>query len=154
MRQIVTLACATLALIAAPPGRAQAQGPAGTGGVGGKPSGATVTSGSTGQGAGQSKNAQRSVVCRGAPVPAGWILVNDLRDRSMCDGANPAAVNAYNVWALERYDNRPVDTVIEVCVAAPIPAGWTIVDIFRDKDVCGHPAELFTANVKKIRRAR
>jgi uncharacterized protein YbdZ (MbtH family) len=108
----------------------------------------------TGGGKAASKRPERSVVCRGAVVPAGWVLVDDLRDRNSCDGQNPAAVNAYNVWAIEKFQDRPVGTEIEVCAASPTPAGWVIVDVYRDKDACGHPSELFIANVKKIRRTR
>jgi uncharacterized protein YbdZ (MbtH family) len=100
------------------------------------------------------KRPERSVVCRGAAIPAGWILVDDLRDRNSCDGQNPAALNAYNVWAIERLDTQPVGSEVRVCAAAPTPAGWVVVDVFRDRDACGHPPELFIANVKTIRRAR
>lgn len=96
---------------------------------------------------------ERRIVCRGAAIPAGWILVDDLRDRSMCSGENPAILRMYNVWAIERIDNRAVGTVIQVCAAAPTPAGWELVDVFRDPSSCGHPTEPFTANVKRIRRA-
>jgi hypothetical protein len=96
---------------------------------------------------------ERRIVCRGATVPAGWILVDDLRDRTMCSGENPAILRMYNVWALERIDDRPVGTVIQACSAAPTPAGWELVDVFRDPSSCGHPADPFIANVKRIRRA-
>ena len=95
---------------------------------------------------------QRNIVCRGAAVPSGWILVDDLRDTNSCGGDNPAALNAYNVWAIEKVTDRPSGSVIEVCASTPTPAGWTLVDVFRDKDRCGHPSELFAANVKRIRK--
>ena len=95
----------------------------------------------------------RTIICRGAVVNPGWILVNDLRDPNSCGGDNPATLNAYNVWAVERYADRPVGTTIEICAASPTPSGWVVVDIYRNRDMCGHPFELFSANVKKIRRA-
>lgn len=95
---------------------------------------------------------ERRIVCRGATIPAGWILVDDLRDRSMCSGENPTILRMYNVWAIERIDNRPVGTVIQVCAATPTPTGWELVDVFRDPASCGHPTEPFAANVKRIRR--
>ncbi|MGH7662914.1 MAG: hypothetical protein ACRENI_01255 [Gemmatimonadaceae bacterium] len=95
---------------------------------------------------------QRTIVCRGAAIPAGWILVDDTRDSSMCGGENPSVVRLYNVWAIERYDLQPVGAVIEVCAAAPTPAGWELVDVYRDKSRCGHPPENFIVNVKRIRR--
>ena len=97
---------------------------------------------------------QRNTVCRGAAIPAGWILVDDMREPTMCSGENLTVRNSYNVWAIERFDNRPIGTVIEVCASAITPDGWTLVDIFRDKEACGHPADPFTPNVKRIRRMR
>lgn len=96
----------------------------------------------------------RNTVCRGEAIPAGWILVDDMREATMCGGSNTTALNTYNVWAIERYDNRPVGTVIEVCASTITPEGWQLVDIFRDKEACGHPADVFVANVKRIRRVR
>ena len=96
----------------------------------------------------------RTTVCRGSAIPAGWILVDDMREATMCGGSNAANLNAYNVWAIERYDNRPVGTVIEVCASVLTPDSWQLVDVFRDKEVCGHPADAFVANVKRIRRVR
>lgn len=97
---------------------------------------------------------ERQIVCRGAPIPVGWVLVDDTREATMCGGDNPAALNAYNVWALERYDTRPVGTVIVMCASMPTPPGWTVVDVYRAKDACGHPDEAFDVNVKKIQRTR
>lgn len=97
---------------------------------------------------------ERNTVCRGAAIPAGWILVDDMREPTMCGGENLSIRNSYNVWAIERYDNRPVGTVIEVCASVLTPDGWTLVDVFRDKEACGHPADAFAANVKRIRRMR
>lgn len=99
------------------------------------------------------RGSNRTIVCRGAAIPSGWILVNDMRDPGSCGGDVPATLNAYNVWSIEKYDGRPVGTVIDVCAAAQTPPGWVIVDVYRDRDLCGHPDGLFTANVKRIRRA-
>lgn len=96
----------------------------------------------------------RTTICRGAPIPAGWILVDDMREPTMCGGSNSSALNAYNVWAIERFENRVVGTVIDVCASAITPDGWQLVDMFRDKDACGHPNDAFVANVKRIRRMR
>jgi hypothetical protein len=101
----------------------------------------------------RSDRGQRNIICRGGNIPAGWILVDDLRDPNSCGGSNPTVLNSYNVWAIEKYSDRPVGTVIEVCASAPTPPGWVLVDVYRNRDSCGHPAEPFTANVKRIRRA-
>ena len=98
--------------------------------------------------------AERTTVCRGAPIPYGWILVDNMREPSLCDGQNPQSLNLYNVWAIERYDNRPVGTTIDVCASTPTPEGWAMIDVYRDKDTCGHPTDPFQPNMKRIRRTR
>ena len=108
----------------------------------------TVAKGKTGSG----PTGKRQIVCRGAKIPDGWILVDDLRDSSQCDGGNPAAVRQFNVWALEQYAGRPSGTVITVCAATPTPLGWSLVDVYRSRELCGHPDELFGLNVKRIRK--
>lgn len=101
----------------------------------------------------QAPRRERTILCRGAEIPAGWVLVNDMRDPNSCGGDNPATLNAYNVWSVERVQGRAIGTVIDICAAAPTPAGWVIVDVYRDRDMCGHPDGLFVANVKRIRRS-
>ena len=100
----------------------------------------------------ENRKGERNIVCRGAMLPPGWILVDDLRDASMCGGDNPAVLNGYNVWAIERIDNRPSGATVDVCASTPIPEGWVLVDLFRIKDMCGHPSQQFAVNVKRIRR--
>ncbi|HVE78956.1 MAG TPA: hypothetical protein VNA89_08850 [Gemmatimonadaceae bacterium] len=97
---------------------------------------------------------ERQLVCRGAIVPEGWILVDDTRDTSMCGGDNPSTVNRYNIWAIQRYNLLPVGTILNVCAVAQTPPGWVLIDIYRDRDACGHPDDPFAPNVKRIRRAR
>ena len=92
-------------------------------------------------------------ICRGAVVPSGWIVTDDIRDRQLCGGENPATLNTYNVWVIKRYDRRPAGAVMDVCANEPTPAGWVLVDVFRSKDVCGHPENPFAVNVKRIRRS-
>lgn len=96
----------------------------------------------------------RQYICRGAAVPAGFIVTDDIRDRQMCGGDNPTTLNAYNVWVIERYDRMPVNGTMDVCAAMPTPPGWVLVDVFRRKDRCGHPEGVFDVNVKRIRRAQ
>lgn len=97
---------------------------------------------------------QRQIVCAGATVPDGWIWVNDLRDLTICGGDRPGVERMYNVWVIERVENRPLGTVIDICAAAPTPSGWVLMDVFRSRLLCGHPDELYVANVKRIRRTR
>ena len=101
----------------------------------------------------QGPRRERTILCRGAEIPNGWVLVNDMRDPNSCGGDNPATLNAYNVWSVEKVQGRAIGTVIDICAAARTPAGWVVVDVYRDRDMCGHPDGLFVANVKRIRRS-
>ncbi len=96
----------------------------------------------------------RQYICRGAAVPDGFIVTDDIRDRQMCGGNNPTTLNAYNVWVIERYDRMPVNSTMDVCAAMPTPPGWVVVDVYRRKDRCGHPDGVFEVNVKRIRRTQ
>ena len=97
---------------------------------------------------------ERQIICRGAAIPQGWLLVDNLKERSMCGGENTTIYNLYNVWAIERHDNRPVGSEMTVCASSPTPPGWTVVDVFRKNDVCGHPTDPFVVNAKRIRKGR
>lgn len=98
--------------------------------------------------------ANRQLICRGGRIPDGWVLVDDVRDPSQCEGSNPSALRLYNVWVIERYDDRMVGTVIDICAATPTPEGWELVDVYRAKELCGHPDSALVVNVKRIRRIR
>ena len=98
--------------------------------------------------------ANRQLICRGGVIPDGWLLVDDVRDPNACGGPNPSVVRMYNVWVIERIDDRAIGTVIDICAATPVPDGWELVDIFRAKELCGHPDDVLAVNVKRIRRVR
>ena len=103
---------------------------------------------------GPQQGGARQTICRGAAVPTGFAIVDYDRDRTRCGGDNPAALQAWNVVVIERFDNRSVDSTMEICAASPAPSGWVLLDVFRDNRRCGRPTDPFTANVKRIRRAR
>ena len=96
----------------------------------------------------------RQYVCRGSTPPTGYIVTDDIRDRQMCGGSNTTTLNSYNVWVVERYDRHPLNATMDVCASSPTPKGWVLEDVFRRKDRCGHPDDMFAANVKRIRRAQ
>ncbi len=87
-------------------------------------------------------------ICRGSPVPPGWIKVND--DWSPTSCGNPSYIT-YNVWLIEQYDNKPVGSTMRVCASAQTPAGWVDVDYDWSPTSCGRPSYI-TDNVKYIRR--
>jgi hypothetical protein len=95
---------------------------------------------------------ERQLICRGGSIPTGWILVDDVKDPKSCGGENPAVLNTFNVWAVEKFEGRPAGTQMDVCAATPTPKGWVLVDVYRDKTTCGHPADSWGANVKRIRK--
>jgi hypothetical protein len=95
---------------------------------------------------------ERQLICRGGTIPTGWILVDDVKDQKSCGGENPAVLNTFNVWAIEKFDGRPAGTLMDVCAASPTPKGWVLVDVYRDKTTCGHPQDNWGANVKRIRK--
>ncbi len=136
---------ALLVALAGLPAAASAQATAKAGSLvtareGASPAGGTIAKG------------DRKLICRGAEVPSGWILVDDVKDPSTCGGENPAVLNQNNVWVIEKHEAMAAGALIDVCVTAPIPKGWSLVDIFRDKSKCGHPADLWAANVKRLRK--
>ena len=103
---------------------------------------------------GKTFKGKRELICKGATIPVGWILVDDSRDAGMCGGPAPAIVNAYNVWVIEYIADAPAGSTIRICANQQTPAGWTLVDLYRDKTLCGHPEDLYAVNVKLIRRGR
>jgi hypothetical protein len=87
-------------------------------------------------------------MCAGGAVPSGWILVNDQWNPTSC--GNPTSI-VYNVWIIDRYDDKPVGSVMSACAAAPTPSGWIIVNTQWNPTTCGHPTSIVN-NVKQIRR--
>jgi hypothetical protein len=84
--------------------------------------------------------AQRETICAGTPVPAGWVKVNDFNSFLTC--GNPIAPNIYNVWVIERYDNRFRGDRMVICSTGQPPAGWGVINTFWDPLSCGHPAAI------------
>ena len=90
--------------------------------------------------------AETQVVCAG-PLPTGWIKINDAWNPTVC--GNPTTI-VYNVWTIERYDNKPVNTTMTAC-AGVIPTGWVKVNDSWNPTTCGHPSTI-VQNVMLIRR--
>lgn len=86
-------------------------------------------------------------VCAGQ-LPAGWALVNDHWDPMSC--GNPSNI-IYNVWTIERYDDKPVGTLMSVC-AGQAPRGWARINDSWDPMRCGRPTSTMIRNVMTMRR--
>lgn len=88
----------------------------------------------------------RMQICAGSRVPDGWIKVDDQWSPTTC--GNPSNI-VYNVWTIERYDDKPKGSVMDVCASETTPKGWVEVGTAWQPTCCGHPANI-TRNVKRI----
>ena len=119
----------------------------------------TAPSGSGGSGSGGSGSGSGSggafhppmEVCSGAPVPSGYIKVDDKWEGTSC--GSPSSITTYNVWVLYYYADHPVGWEMEVCSDAPTPRGWVDAGRSWNGTKCGHPTR-DVDNVKTIRRER
>lgn len=73
-------------------------------------------------------------ICRGDPVPTGWVIANKTWNRNTC--GSPHTPQA-NVWTIEEYDNLPVGTPLTVCSSSRIPNGWITTGFQWNPSVCG-----------------
>ena len=89
-------------------------------------------------------------VCAGVSLPQ-WIRVDDHWDPMQC--GNPGSPLIYNVWTVERYDDRPVGAYIEACNDR-LPAGWVRVSERWDPTRCGRPTSTQFRNVMIARRVQ
>lgn len=91
--------------------------------------------------------------CANQPVPVGWIVVNHVRESTICNGG---FTGGNNVWILQRYDDKRRDDVMFVCnpirSGAPggaLPSGWSIQDFLDDSFRCS-PSFSIRDNVAMI----
>lgn len=85
-------------------------------------------------------------ICAGT-LPTGWLKIGGQWNPTQC--GNPTHIYE-NVWLIERYDNKPVGSVMTVC-AQPIPSGWVKIGGSWNPTACGSPTHI-TENVIKIKR--
>ena len=78
----------------------------------------------------------RTTICKGTPLPAGFVAVNCLIDSSRCNGFIGMTVS--NVWVIERFTDRPIGTTLDICddLTNPIPSGWSVVSRFKSPTQC------------------
>lgn len=82
-------------------------------------------------------------ICHDSPFPSGWIQTDDDYSATTC----PSSVT-YNVWQIDRYDNKPVGSFMTVCSDAATPSGWTVTNTGWSATTCGHTS----GGVKTIKR--
>ena len=92
---------------------------------------------------------QSQNICADSPIPAGWIVVDDHWDPTMC--GNPAEVEC-NVRTIHKINALPAGTTISACSYAPTPAGWVEIGTKWDPTACGLPQDPSVRNVKIIKR--
>ncbi len=92
--------------------------------------------------------AEIQTVCAGS-VPPGWIRIDDRWDPTKC--GHPVSVTN-NVWTIERYDNKPVGSIMNAC-AGSVPDGWTVVARRWDPTKCGR-STMQTENIMTIKRLK
>jgi hypothetical protein len=85
-------------------------------------------------------------VCAGQ-LPNGWVKVNDSWNPTTC--GNPHTIS-YNVWEIERYDDKPVGYIMTICNQS-IPNGWVKISDSWNPTCCGHPSSI-SNNVIQIKR--
>ncbi len=98
-------------------------------------------------------------LCRGAPVPAGWLTVDSRWDTERCPQSAGRSVAVTmssdpgdNVLTIWRFDDKPVGTEKQVCEGSPTPPGGVATRHRWDPDHCRLGAGVHAANVKTIRR--
>lgn len=85
-------------------------------------------------------------VCAGQ-MPTGWLKIGGQWNPTTC--GNPTTIYE-NVWLIERYDNKPVGTVMTIC-AQQIPSGWVKISGGWNPTMCGSPSTI-QENVIQIKR--
>jgi hypothetical protein len=90
-------------------------------------------------------------VCAGTIRP-GWARIDDQADpASPCKTNDPN--NPYNVWLIEKLDDRPAGSTVEICRVPVVPLRWYKTQSKWDGVRCGHPKEHGEDNIMIIRRA-
>lgn len=89
---------------------------------------------------------ETQTVCSGQ-LPAGWLKIGGHWNPTTC--GNPTRIYE-NVWLIERYDDKPVGSVMTVC-SQQIPSGWAKIAGSWNPTTCGSPTSI-QENVIQIKR--
>jgi hypothetical protein len=90
------------------------------------------------------------ITCAGY-VPTGWLKTDFYDSDNLC-GGDPFVQNQDNVWVIERYDNKPEGTTMQVCVGFQ-PYDWVKTDITTSSVKCGRYTNI-TNNVWTLYKLR
>ncbi len=110
---------------------------------------AAACAGAGAGGAPSPADAHTQEVCMGAPVPAGWLILNTHWDNQRCTQSAGQGDNMLTLW---HYDDQPVGTEQQVCERNPTPPGWVASKHRWDPASCRFGRGIEIANVKTIKR--
>ena len=112
----------------------------------------TPSSSSSGSVSPPASSAEARRICANTPISQGWILVNKHRVIGGDCGNPPPDI--YNVWEIERYDDKPINSTMTACIVQ-VPTNWVRIDTYFDPVRCGYRPGSGTAhNVMRIQRVR
>ena len=83
-------------------------------------------------------------ICATAPIPAGWIQVDDYWNPTIC--GSPTMIYS-NVFTIEYHVDKPIGSVLNTCVSSLTPVGWVNIGEYWDPNHCGRPS--FIVNNRK-----
>lgn len=106
---------------------------------------------STGAPEGMALKGGRAQICRGEPIPSGWVIDNGTRD-ARCP-SSPLDRRPSMYWIVDISDG-PVGNEINVCVYSDIPADWVVIERMRVPNRCfgAYPPSGGRPTMKKIRK--
>jgi hypothetical protein len=92
-------------------------------------------------------------VCRNQGVPAGWLIISYAVGDDRCPApADPD--NPFTVAIIERYEDKPIDSVMTVCADQKLPVDWVRMNQVSAHECPGARVPANAPSVTVIRRVR
>lgn len=90
---------------------------------------------------------QTEVICVGK-IPEGWIVIEFISCTGCCGVESPATGRMIKI---QRIDNLPVGTTLEICHEQKLPKGWVVVSIRVCRiNCCGINGYMKLPTIKKL----
>jgi hypothetical protein len=90
---------------------------------------------------------ETTTACCSQP-PDGYYKTDDSLSPTSCGSPREPTGN---VCTYQRYDNKPIGTMLLICSGQPLAPGWLQIATSWDPNSCGRPDES-TQNVQTVRR--
>jgi hypothetical protein len=87
--------------------------------------------------------------CCSEGTPTGYYKINSSLDMTKCGGT--PGTTTHNLCTYQRYDNKPIGTVMTICSDNILAAGWQQTGTSWDPTKCGNPPTN-TNNVLTVKR--